>query len=270
LNLPGIASPVRLGSDGLIVSRLGLSGHYHLPPAGFARAAEAGVNWFFWEPNYLTLTEFSRSLSDATRRGFYFVAGTFEAEGRRIRADVERALRQLQVEQLGLFLIFWVQSWDRMTDELRDTVAKLKAEGKVKSVGLSLHNRPLLVRAMQEGWNPVMARHSAGHRGAETAVFPFVPEGTSLITFNNLCYGRLLQPVAGLTPPAAADCYRYTLGFPQVSACWSAPATLEQLEENLAVLRDPELSAEKREALLTFGAALYRDEKVFEKLVRMT
>lgn len=263
-------SLIPLGPDGLLVSRMGISGHYLLPPEGFAVAAEAGVNWFFWEPNYTTLTDFSRRISDSDRRRFHFVAGTFEAEGKRIRTDVERALRALKVEQLGLFLIFWVQSWDRMTDDLRDTVAKLKAEGKVRSVGFSSHNRPLLVRAMQEGWNPVMARHSAGHRGAETAVFPFVPEGTSLITFNNLCYGRLLQPVAGMAPPAPADCYRYTLGFPQVSACWSAPATLEQLQENLAVLRDPVLSDEKREYLQCFGAALYRDEKVFEKLVRMT
>ena len=138
-----------------------------------------------------------------------------------------------------------------------------------RSVGLSSHNRPLLVRAMQGGWNPVMARHSAGHRGAETDVFPFVPPDTSVITFNNLCYGRLLQPVAGLAPPAPADCYRYTLSFPQVSACWTAPATVAQLEENLTVLRDPHLSAEKREQLQNFGAALYREEKVFEKLVRM-
>lgn len=100
-------------------------------------------------------------------------------------------------------------------------------------------------------------------------VFPFVPPGTSLITFNNLCYGRLLRPVAGLTPPSAADCYRYTLSFPQVSACWSAPATLEQLDENLAALRAPALSADSREHLERFGAALYREEKVFEKLVRM-
>lgn len=257
-----------LGPDGLRVSRVGISGHYLLPAEGFARAAEAGVNWYFWEPNYATLTDFSRRISAADRRRFHFVAGTFEADGKRVRADVERALRMLKTEQLGLFLVFWVQSWDRMTDELRDTVARLKTEGKVKSVGLSSHNRPLLVRAMRDGWNPVMARHSAGHRGAETGVFPFVPPGTSLITFNNLCYGRLLQPVAGLNPPAAADCYRYTLSFPPVSACWSAPATLEQLDETLVVLRDPVLSAAARDHLERVGAALYREEKVFEKLVR--
>jgi aryl-alcohol dehydrogenase-like predicted oxidoreductase len=260
---------VELGPEKLRVSRLGVSGHYLLPLEGFVRAAEAGVNWFFWEPNYTTLTEFSTRLSPANRRQFHLVAGTFEADGKKIRTDVERALRMLKVEQLGLFLVFWVQSWDRMTDDMRGTVERLKAEGKVRSVGLSSHNRPLLVRAMNEGWNPVMARHSTGHRGAESGVFPFVPSGTSLITFNNLCYGRLLRPVAGLTPPAPADCYRYTLSFPQVSACWSAPATVEQLEHNLAVLRDPHLPAEGREHLERFGAALYREEKAFERLVRM-
>lgn len=260
---------VSLGPDHLRVSRVGISGHYLLPVEGFVRAAAAGVNWFFWEPNYATLTAFSTRLSAADRRQFHFVAGTFEADGKRVRADVDRALRALKVEQLGLFLVFWVQSWERMTDDLRDAVARLTAEGKVRAVGLSSHNRPLLVRAMADGWNPVMARHSPAHRGAETGVFPFVPPGTSLITFNNLCYGRMLRPVGGLMPPTAADCYRYTLSFPQVSACWSAPATLEQLEENLAALWQPELSGEKRAELERFGAALYRDEKMFERLIRM-
>ncbi|QEL16376.1 HEAT repeat domain-containing protein [Limnoglobus roseus] len=264
----GVATTL-VGPDRIAVSRVGVSGHYLLPVEGFVEAAAAGVNWFFWEPNYATLTAFSSRLSASDRRPFHFVAGTFEADGRRIRADVERALRELRVERLGIFFLFWVQSWDRLTDDVRDTSAALRAEGKIAAVGLSSHRRPLLVRAMADGWDVVMARHSAAHRGAETELFPAVPPGTTLITFNNLCYGRLLEPTHGLTPPTAADCYRYTLSFPQVAACWSAPATVEQLRDNLAALREPELDPGRRDDLRAFGAKLYQHEKVFERLVRM-
>jgi hypothetical protein len=56
----------------------------------------------------------------------------------------------------------------------------------------------------------------------------------------------MLRPVGGLTPSSAADCYRYALSFPQVSACWSAPATLEQLVEKWLTCRSPREGAEAR------------------------
>jgi hypothetical protein len=50
--------------------------------------------------------------------------------------------------------------------------------------------------------------------------------------------------------------------------CLSAPATLAQLDENLAALRDPVLPDERRQRLLAHGAALYREETIFRRLVR--
>jgi hypothetical protein len=79
----------------------------------------------------------------------------------------------------------------------------------------------------------------------------------------------MLQPIAGMAPPDPADCYRYTLSFPAVSACWSAPATVEQLEANLRALSDPELPEERREYLRRFGDELYREETAFRRTVRM-
>jgi aryl-alcohol dehydrogenase-like predicted oxidoreductase len=249
---------------------VGISGHYGLPVEGFVRAAEAGVNLMFWEPNYRTLTEFVRRLPGSDRNALHFIAGTFEADGARVRRDAERALRALQVERLALFLLFWVQSWDRVAPDVRAALEQLKAEGKVAAFGLSTHSRPLAVEALEAGWDPVMVRHSAAHRGAEERVFPRAAElGASVMTFNNTCYGRLLAPCGEHRPPGAADCNRYSLAQPAVRCCLSAPATLEQLEENLAALRDPDLPEERRRQMLAHGGALYEEEAVFRKLVRL-
>lgn len=114
-----------------------------------------------------------------------------------------------------------------------------------------------------------MVRHSAAHRGAEAHIFPRALElGTSILTFNATCYGRLLKPHGVGPPPTAADCYRYTLEQPAVRACWTAPATLAQLEDNLAALRDPELPPERRQRLLEHGARVYDEDTIFRKLVR--
>src|SRR5262249_6938873 len=184
--------------------------------------------------------------------------------------DAERVLRMLKVEQVAIFLLFWVQSWDRVTSDVRAALGRLKAEGKVAAYGLSTHSRPLAVEAMEAGWDPVMVRHSAAHRGAEERVFPRAAElGTSLVTFNNTCYGRLLEPRDGRPAPGAADCYRFSLAQPAVRCCFSAPATVVELDENLAALRDPSLPDERRRQLEEHGASLYREETIFRRLVRV-
>ncbi|HEY8506120.1 MAG TPA: aldo/keto reductase, partial [Gemmataceae bacterium] len=258
-----------LGPGRLAVSPIGVSGHYGLPVEGFVRAAEQGVSLMFWEPNYQTLTDFFARLSPAARRAIHLITGTFEADGDRVRRDAERALRLLNVERLALFLIFWVQSWDRITPDVREALERLKAQGKVAGYGLSTHSWALAAEAIDAGWDPVMTRHSAAHRRAEEHVFPHaVRRGTSVLTFSNTCYGRLLKPAGDLPPPQPSDCLRYTLRQPGVTACLTAPATVEFLEENLRAMREPELPEDRLRHLLACGERVYQEDTTFRKLVR--
>jgi HEAT repeat protein len=266
LSLPTTAliRPRTLGPGGPQVSPLGVSGHYGLSVEGFVRAAEAGVNLFFWEPNYATLTRFVTRLSPPDRQRIHVLAGTFEAEPGKIRKDALRAIKNLGLERLSIFLIFWTQSWQRITPDVRGVLEQLKTEGKVQVYGLSTHSRQLAAEAIRDGWNPVMVRHSAAHRKAETEVFPLARErGTSIITFNNTCYGRLLDDTF-----RPSDCFRYTLNTDGVSACFTAPSTVEYLDENLDALKNPELAPDVRERLLNRGDWMYREDTVFRKTVR--
>jgi HEAT repeat protein len=259
----------RLGPDGLTVPPVGLSGHYGLPVDGFVRAVERGLNFLFWEPNYQTLTAFSSRLSPSSRRQLNFLCGTFEATPQRLLADVERALRALRAERIALFMVFWVRGWSRITAEMHSMLERLKGDGKVGTFGLSTHDRAFAIEAIDDGWDPVMVRHSLAHRGAESAVLPRgLDRGTSVITFNNTCYGRLLRPRDGGPAATAADCYRYSLMQPGVTACLSAPAHLAQLEETLAVAADPELPSKRLAPLLEHGAEVYREETIFRRTIR--
>ncbi len=247
---------------------LGISGHYGLPVEGFIRAIEEGVNVFFWEPNYATLTQFASQLESSHRRKLHFLAGTFEAEPKAIRRDVERALRHLKLECLDLFLLFWTRSWARIDDDVLRVLESMKEKGMISLFSLSTHSRPLALEAMDQGWNPIMVRHSAAHRKAEQEILPKAVEtGTSIITFNNTCYGRMMTLSPG-EPPRPSDCYRYTLAQPGVTLCLSAPATMEELEENLNALRNPTLSFDQMQRLREQGDVVYREDTIFRQLVR--
>ena len=252
-----------------MVAPIGLSGHYHLPVEGFALAREAGINLVFWEPRYTTMTAFFAELTHAQRETIHLLAGTFEAEGRKICNDAERALKSLRVERIEFFLLFWVQSWARINDDVRRALEDLQQAGKIGTYSLSTHVRPLAIEAIQQGWNPVMVRHSAAHRGAESEIFPAACRaGASIITFNNTCYGRLLNADVAGARLKAEDLYRYTLAQPGVTACFSAPRNLEELSAALAVAANPALPPDRLPDLLAAGDRILEEDRQFYRFVR--
>lgn len=269
LSVPGWWRP--LGQTGLSVSPLGISGHYGLPEEGFARAVDAGINLFFWEPEYQRQTAFMKSLPLSQREALVTTCGTFEASPEAVLRDLHRALRLLGVEQIKLWLIFWTRTWERLSPALIAALLRCQEEGKIHSFGMSTHQRGLAVQAIEEGWDVVMVRHNAAHRGAEREVFPKAhSHGTGLLTFNNLIYGRILEePYEGAPPaPSAADCYRYSLSQPGVAGSFSAPTTLEHLNENLKVLDDTSFPSEKLGPIRAFGDTVYLENRMFADCIR--
>lgn len=257
---PSLPHARPLGKTGLVVSPLGLSGRYSLPERGFRAAIDAGVNLFFWEPGYDAQTRCWQRLAPSLRDRLVVVAGSFAADARSVRRDLEQALRLLQVPRLGVFLLFWVRSPGRLREETLEALAEAREEGLVTAVGLSTHLRPLAVEAVRDGWDVVMVRHSLAHRGAEEELFPLAHEaGAGVLTFSSLCYGRLPQAPR----PTPADCYRYSLSQRGVSACLTAPRDLDQLRHNLQVLACPTLDPQEQAALWPSGDAVYRQHRAF-------
>ncbi len=262
-----------LGSTGLSVSPLVVSGANGLSPASLTEAAAAGVNAFFWEPEYTSLTRFLRA-SCGREPERVIVAGTYHSGAEALRKDVESALRQLRTDHLDVFLLFWVRSPERLRAEDFTALETLRAEGKLRAFGFSTHLRDLAVEALRrQPWPVVMTRHSAAHPGAEAS---FLPEAlarrTGVLTFTATCYGRLLQPMPGMPAdaalPSAVDCYRYSLSQPGVSACLTAPRSHRELMQNLEVLARPRMVPEALEAMRSHGARVRARNQRFNALIR--
>lgn len=283
VKIPAVAPQRRtLGRTGLRVSPLGLSGAYEPPLSALRAGQRAGVNLFFWEPGYLNLTRFLRGGAGRAREEIVVVTGSFEGDRFGIQRDVDTALRRLRTHYLDVLLLLWVRSKERLSEEALSCLRDLKASGKIRAFGFSTHHRDLAEMAIQSGdWDVAMLRHSAAHPGAEDRLLPLCNRhNVGVITFSALSYGRLLraQPTSAtekydprtstIRMPTAAECYRYTLSQPGVSACWSAPRSHRELAENLEVLHAPPLSVADCDRLRAHGVTVRSEDRRFSAFLR--
>lgn len=258
-----------LGRTGMTIAPLAISGVNGLSPAALRQAHEAGVDLFFWEPQHAELTRFLRE-SPRRRHELSIAAGTYHASPAAIAADVDTALRRLRTDHLDVFLLFWVRSRARLSDDALACLERLKAAGKIRAAGFSTHHRDIACEAIAtQPWDVIMTRHSAAHPGAEEAFLPqAAARGVGVLTFSALCYGRLLEASPDRPAPSAADCYRYSLSQPGVTACISAPQRYRELVENLTILDAPVLEAGGLAELRAHGSWVHARSRDFNELVR--
>jgi len=253
-----------LGATGVEVSPLILSGANALPVSGFFEAAERGCNTFFWEPDDESTTRFLRSASPACQ----VVAGSYDSGARRLRDDVERALRRLGRETLDVFLLFWVRSPGRVSAENFDALERLRREGKLRTFGFSTHLREVAADAVSaRAWPVVMTRYSLAHPGAERSLLPVLAErNVGTLGFTSTCYGRLLEREGDGEPASADECYRFSLE--RMNAVIAAPRTVSELEAGLKALTAEPLDPSREAALRRHGEIVRGSSSSLNHLVR--
>ncbi len=111
---------------------------------------------------------------------------------KKIREEVEGSLRRLGVETIDLYQIHWPVP-DEEVEEGWAEMAKLKAEGKVRWIGVSNFNVGQLKRAMEIA--PVTSLqppYSAINRSVEAEILPFCGEhGIGVINYAPMHSGML-------------------------------------------------------------------------------
>ena len=153
-------------------------------------------------------------------------------------------------------------------DAYIEVFEQLRERGKVRFVSLSSHNRPLLPTLLadyEQGastYELLMFRYNAVHRGAETDVFPFVPEQQRpfMATYTATRWGHLLDAdkmPPGEKPLSARDCYRYSLSHAAVDMVICGPANGEQMNEAISALERGPLEPDERERIERIGAYIY-------------
>ena len=262
------------------VLRMGIAGNYGLNESDLLHAAERGAGLWLYHPKYKHITRALKQILPGRRDQHVIAAiGIVAYTGGMVRRAAENTLRALQIEQLDLLLLPWLGRASFLTGSIQDTLAQLKAEGKVRAVGTSIHDRKRAGELAKDSiLDAFMIRYNAKHPGAEQDIFPHAEARDPLImAYTVTSWRQLLRPVSSIQmppwpgaatnlpqpPPLRAEhCYRFCLTNPHVHAVWTAPKTRAQLDENLDALQAGPLPEAKYAWVREYGRQLKAKRKL--------
>lgn len=252
-----------LRTVGKRVFRLGLAANYGIDEAGVRLALERGMNYVYYTFKGSAKGALKDLFGKGAERDKIVLAtgpllGWF---GGSVRRSAERTLKRLGTEYIDIFQLQWLgvtSAWNEGTlKELRH----LKESGKVRALGVSIHDRPRAGKLAEDSpLDMLMIRYNAAHPGAEREIFPHLEKRKpNVVAYTATSWRKLLKRPGGWDGPVptAGDCYRFCLSSPHVDVCLTGPASVQQLEENLAAVAKGPLTAEEDAWMRKFGQAVH-------------
>ena len=125
------------------VHRLGLALNMGIDADGVSAAFDRGVGYVFY-----TRLRTGKSLSvlrDALKRDrekYVVAAGpSFAFYRGNVRRAAESTLKKLGIDCIDVFQLMWLGTATAWTDGIVDELVKLRDEGKVRALGISIHDR---------------------------------------------------------------------------------------------------------------------------------
>jgi aryl-alcohol dehydrogenase-like predicted oxidoreductase len=252
-----------LGRTGRTVHRVGVASSFGVGGRDLEAAVEEhGLNYLYWGSR--RTATFGRAIRALCARGLrdqlFVVVQSYSRSAALVRPSLSMALRRLGIEQADMLLLGW---WNKpVSRRILDAARRCQERGRVKHLGVSTHQRPLVPGLMAPGspFDVVHFRYNAANRGAERDIFPHVgeaPDRAGLVSFTATRWGQLLKPQPGHTPLSPGDCYRFVLSHPQVDVCMTGPQTGDQLQAALRAVAEGPFAPEALQRVEAFGDVVY-------------
>ena len=250
-----------LGKIGTPVCRIGLSATYRPGRQTVFKALDEGLNYFLYFGFDNHMTSVLRQTVPARRDQYVLATGAYNLiwGHQNLRRTLERRLRQMGTDYIDVFHFFGVTRAAHFTPQVREELQAVRESGLVRAVSMSTHDRKFAVELAREGaLDAMMIRYNAGATGAETEIFPHLPESNpAVVSFTATRWTGLLRAPRGYPKggrlPTAGMCYRFVLSNPAVHVCMMAPGNLEQFEQNLREIRRGPLEEDEMDFMRSFG-----------------
>ncbi len=241
------------------VHRLGLSASFGLDAAGVREALER-LQYVFVSAR-MPFAAVREALA-RDRERYVVVAGpTFGYFPGAVRRGVERMLRKLGTDHLDVLQLYWLSKMSAFTPRVQEEMVRLREEGKVRALGVSIHDRPRAGRLAEDSiLDLLMIRYNAAHPGAEQDVFPHLARRRpAVVAYTATCWRKLLRAPPGYAGkvPTAGDCYRFCLTSPHVDVVLTGPRNVAELRQNLAAVEKGPLDAAELAWMRALGKAVH-------------
>lgn len=249
--------------------RLGLATHYGIKGEDLEWALDQGVNYVFWTSSARKTTGSLKAALKRDRESIVLASGPTTAYfGGSVKRSCDRILKKLDIDYLDVFQIFWLGKTSAWTKSTVDALVSLKESGKVRAIGISIHDRKRAgMLAEDSPLDMLMVRYNAAHPGAEQDIFPrLAKRNPAVVTYTATRWRGLLKRPRGWDGPVMTpiDCYRFCLNNPHVDIVLTGPKNRDQLEENLNNLRDKgPLSDEENQWIREYGNVVHESSSRF-------
>ena len=255
--------PVILGTSGLSTLRMGIGADSGISCQALEWAFEQGINYFYWGTRRgKGMKEAIRRLAPRWREKMIVALQTYDYTGLALEHTFLRGLRQLRIEYADIFILGMRNN--PIPERIVDKALSLKDRGLARHLCVSAHNRSAYKSHLDRNvFDLIMVRYNAAHRGAEKEVFPLF-EGKrqpGVICYNSTRWGHLFDPrwmPEGVRTPGPVDLYRYVLSNPHIHMVLTAPATMEQLKDNLRTLDSGPVTEEEERWLERIGDHVHK------------
>jgi aryl-alcohol dehydrogenase-like predicted oxidoreductase len=253
--------------NGTFASSLGLAAYPDQDPDCVGRAFKSGINFFFfYSPGSKRFIKALKPLIEEHRDEIILASGSGSRTAGGLRAARRKIATIAGIEMLDIFFAEYIHPGDKAasvfgTGGVLDELQKWKADGLIRYVGASCHNRTLAKQLAEDPRVEIlMHRFNMAHRKAADEVFPSaIKSETRVVAFTATRWGTLLEENADWSgePLTAADCYRYCLAHPAVHVVLTAPESIQELDENVRVLKLPPMDRESLRHWERFGDIIY-------------
>ncbi len=250
------------------VFRMGVAGSYGIDSTDIRWAADHGANYWVWGRGFGKVTDGIREVIKGDRENHVVGMLGWGFFGWQVRRSAENALRKLGTDYLDVFKLGWLGRTSIYSKGMIDTLLKLKQEGKIRSIGTSIHDRKKAGRLVLDSEIDLfMIRYNAKHPGAEQDIFPHLSKrNPAVVSYTALAWGQLIRPLKEIAmppwpggesfngPPLSPElCYRFVLTNPNVHVVLTGPQNREQLSQNMDAIKQGPLDPDEMSWIRQYG-----------------
>jgi aryl-alcohol dehydrogenase-like predicted oxidoreductase len=235
-----------LGKTGLKVTTVGYGCMITSDPTVIARAADMGINYFDTCRSYQggQNERMVGAALGAKRKDVFLSSKCDQGTGEGILAELDTSLKELNTDHLDVWLLHMKDNPAQITDDLVAAQRKAKQQGKVRFIGMSTHNLPVMVdRILETKLEVVQAQYnfaSAAQWGP--ALEKLNQAGVGLVGMKVMAKAGGRRGAAPPPPrPAsfAPAALKWVIKNPVIATTVPSITDIDQLEQNFAVMGQP-------------------------------